>query len=191
MTRTQTSSILAGKGGSMKLLVLTHGRHQKPCAGTGEAPTATTYDGPLEPAVAEALKQLELSEVETVACGLMIRHRQTREVTQATGTKVPVIYTEYCGNDQAMFDIINFGDESPVVRFWEFVMAQKKTGVQSLMIITSRAYLVAVYYMMMPPEKRTKFGRFQYFLNTFEFVTRTEGAVLPALESGQIYEFEV
>jgi broad specificity phosphatase PhoE len=121
----------------MKVIVVTHGQHQK--GGT----RAENYDGPLTEESIRKVRRIRIPGVDAIFCGTMRRHRETAEamgVNNATQTKK-------CGWDKSMFGMLE-GDKEPVSEFWEWLQGLKDEGHESLLIITSRGYAIMLRYLI-------------------------------------------
>jgi hypothetical protein len=162
----------------MKVIVVTHGQHQK--GGT----RAENYDGPLTEESIRKVRRIRIPGVDAIFCGTMRRHRETAEamgVNNATQTKK-------CGWDKSMFGMLE-GDKEPVSEFWEWLQGLKDEGHESLLIITSRGYAIMLRYLIDGGEKR--FGPFGNFLKTIEAASRWPNTTIPFMEAGVAHTFEI
>ena len=160
--------------------ILTHGTHHS------GGKTVEDYDGDLTDEAKEKLRAIEVPIVNLHFTGVQKRHTQTAEACGVLN------YTQnnLLGNDRDMFRMVIEGDETPLQAFIDEINVFKKRGMGSVLIVTSRGYLLAMHWMLMAPKQREALGSFKNFVINMDWADKNLGG-LSEMQSGAIYRFEV
>jgi len=166
----------------LEVHIITNGHHQK------GGNTAETYDGPLTDEGRKMILALIPNlpdNIEEVWSGMTQRHKETAKIL---GFAEPNI-TNTIGCDYQLFDMLEGKDNAMVKNFWDRIQSLKSQRLKSVLIITSRSYLLLMQYLIRGGEECL--GPFRWFNKSIDEAYKWKDTIIPLNKSGTLHTFEI